>query len=176
MTSLSTTQALLAQRFSRDRLKEDRVIYDPADSLIPLSGLHTLPTVLPQLSFYRTKMTTSFENYYKVEVIVAQPEGGQPVVLWSPLYRNDSPEFTALFVGLQPTPQERVDLGRELAEMYASLYPGGSFVLVPVDTDLNYDLLREGRPFRRLQLHFSPGGKVTAVECIPAVSIEAPEK
>lgn len=163
---------MLEKRYPPERLQVDRVRYDPVDKLVPLPNGSPVVEYLPQTRFYRTWMTTNYENYYKVPVIVAHPEHGQPAVLWSPLFRNDSPEFTSLFTGIKLSASGADKFGLALAELYASLYPDGTFHKDQSGSHVAFLLLRNDSPFRQLIVRVSEEDTLTEIACLPAAALE----
>lgn len=84
---------------------------------------------LPTQRFFRTRLTTSYEEYAFIDIIVAISvvDYNDVRILTAPSFRPESPEFFELFYGLKaPKGNERRILTRGIAGLLQSLTHEGS--------------------------------------------------
>jgi hypothetical protein len=136
----------------------------------PIDIVTIAPALAKRLSswrFFKTQLTTSYEEYTFVRIIAAintdNPDNIK--ILIAPDFQPHSPEFIQLFLGLQANShEEREALARGIALLFETLTHEGYIEAIDTQEDLYcFKLYREGFNQNILAFEFNDCGELTKI-------------
>lgn len=158
----------LARRFpDQEILPEGEFAFSEAQDIEELAADPVVASLLPEYRFFKTQLTTSYEEYPYVDVIAAisAQDHADVRILVSPTFTPDSPEFLELFYGLRvDDADERRRLAESIARMFASITFQGSLESMETGTDrFVFNLYRQGISQNILIFEFDDSGQLIAI-------------
>jgi hypothetical protein len=152
----------------KDLLGPEEFAFDEGEEIRDAIVDGTLAARLPAWRFFKTRLTTSYEEYPCVEIVVGVDANNPDDVriLKAPSFSPRSPEFFDLFKGMRaPTGPDRDTLAAGIANLLASLVHKGRIEVDEILEDRSVWKLFRGDASRNLVIfEFDQNDRLAAIQ------------